>query len=136
MGMFKRRAKRVGNVMPLGRRGWGPSPGALAITMLTGGRGARASGRAEARPHARALRGSRLDVHTELPMFVYSEIVSTYIQNWQLLVYKKSSRGTYIDNCLCMWEPFWDPQKKSTHTPCCSYAHNQFMILYIFIHIY
>ena len=33
-----------------------------------GGRGARASGRAEARPHARALRGSRLDVHTELPI--------------------------------------------------------------------
>ena len=46
---------------PLGRRGRGPSPGALALTMLTWGP-------QEEPKRARALRGSRLDVHTELPI--------------------------------------------------------------------
>ena len=46
---------------PLGRRGRGPSPGALALTMLNWGP-------QEEPKRARALRGSRLDVHTELPI--------------------------------------------------------------------
>ena len=45
----------------LGRRGRVPSPGALALTMLTWGP-------QEEPKRARALRGSRLDVHTELPI--------------------------------------------------------------------
>ena len=61
MGMFKRRAKHVGNAMPLGRRGRGPSPGALVLIMLTWGP-------QEEPKHGRALQGSRLDVHTELPI--------------------------------------------------------------------
>ena len=61
MGMFKRRAKRVGNAMSLGQRGRGSSPGALALTMLTWGP-------QEEPKRGRALRGSRLDVHTELPI--------------------------------------------------------------------
>ena len=66
-----------------------------------GGRGARASGRAEARPHARALQGRRLDVQTELPIVCVCGSVSTYIQNCQLFVYVRASRRTYrIASCM------------------------------------
>ena len=85
---------------PQGRRG---SPGVL--TMLTGATGARASGRAEARPHAR---GSRLDVHTEL------------------FGYVGASRRTYRIVCL-RGSPFGAKKIKSIRPPCCS-AHMYRMI--------
>ena len=53
-----------------------------------GAAGARASGRAVARPHAQ---GSRLDVHTEL------------------FVYVGASRRRY--ELLSTWEPLWGPKK-------------------------
>ena len=38
------------------------------------------------------------------------EVVSTYIQNWQLFVYLGASRYTYrIGNCLSTLEPLWGP---------------------------
>ena len=69
--------------------------------------GAAALGPQEVRPHAQ---GSRLDVHTELPIVCVRGSVSTYIQNCQLFVTAKSSRRTYrVAKCLCTWEPFWGP---------------------------
>ena len=117
----------------------GAVPGALALTMLTWGRGARASGRAEVRPHAR---GSPLDVHTELPIVCVRGSVSTYIQNWQLVVYVGASRRTYrIGNCLCTWErldvhtelaivcvrgsPFGVRSSWCIRSPCCFWGSSQ-----------
>ena len=85
---------------PLGRRGRGPSLGALALTMLTWGP-------QEEPKRARALRGSRLDVHTELQIVCVQRSVSTYIQKGKLFVYvgallgpppqkKKSVRWVYV----------------------------------------
>ena len=64
-----------------------------------GAAGARASGRAEARPHAQ---GSRLDVHTEL--FVYLGV----------------SRRTYRIVCLC-GSPFGAQKIKSICPRCCCF---------------
>ena len=86
-----RRAKRVGNAMPLGRRG--PSPGALALTMLTWG------------PRRLGLRKRGLTPE------LCKEVVSTYIQSCLLFVYSKVVL-TYIQNCqLFVYEPFWAPKK-------------------------
>ena len=123
MGMFKRRAKRVGNAMPQGRRGRGrgPSPGALALTILTWG-----------------LRKSRSAAELR------EEVVSTYIQNCQLFVYSEVV-STYIQNCqLFMYvgallppPPTPPPppkkkkkkkKKKSSHPPCCLYLLRGFII--------
>ena len=76
---------------PQGRRG-GAVPRGSRYAHL-GAAGARASGRADARPHAR---GGRLDVHTEL------------------FVYAGASRRRY--EFLSTWEPFWGPKNK-VHSP-------------------
>ena len=79
---------------PRAGEGLGPSPGALALTMLTWG------------PQEKPKRGRTPELCEEVvstyiqncQLFVYSEVVSTYIQNCQLFVYSEVV-STYIQNC-------------------------------------
>ena len=75
------------------RRGWGPSPGALALTLL-------AWGSQEERKHDRAP----------------EEVVSTYIQNWQLFVYMGAPLGSDLgggpEPPLCGSRIIGSPDKK------------------------
>ena len=77
--------------------GEGPSPGALALTVFTWGP-------QEEPKRCRALRGSHLDVHTELPtvcvqrshLDVHTELPIVCVQRSRLDVHT-------VANCLCTW---------------------------------